>query len=193
MYSQYPYKIILGSSSPRRLELLSKLGFEFTVDKKDFNEESILLTNPIESALKIAKSKSDLYTFDKYSKPTMIITADTIVAIDNKILGKPANEQDAFRMLKLLSNKWHQVITGVCIKTMNNQNIFHSITKVHFTAITEQEINYYINQFKPFDKAGSYGIQEWIGLGFIDKIEGSYSNVVGLPTELLLFNLKKYL
>ncbi len=193
MYSDYPYKIILASASPRRQELLKLLGFNFDVEIKSIDEEIIENLSPTEVALDIAIKKSEAFNIENYDKNTLIITADTVVAVDNKILGKPKNAKEAFEMLNQLSDKTHEVITGICIKTNDFTDIFSSKTYVTFCKISKSEINYYIEHYKPFDKAGSYGIQEWIGLGFISSINGSYTNVVGLPTDLILRKLKGYL
>lgn len=136
----------------------------------------------------LASHKADAYTEDL--KNEVLITADTIVCLGERILNKPADTSEAFEMLRALSGKHHEVITGVCILTKNSKTIFHDVTKVYFKKLSEEEIKYYIEHYMPFDKAGAYGIQEWIGMIGIEKIEGSYFNVVGLPVQKLYTYLK---
>ena len=183
------YKIILGSSSIRRQELLRKLNFEFTIISPPFQEEIIPYElSRTEIAEQIALQKAN--QFIDINDNEIVITADTIVWIDNKILGKPKDYADAFAMLKLLSGKSHYVITGVCIKLKDKTKLFHSETLVTFTEINNEEINYYIKNYQPYDKAGAYGIQEWIGKIGIETISGCYYNVMGLPINKLYQELK---
>ena len=184
------YNIILGSNSPRRKKILEKMGLKVNVITSDIDEsysENIKLDKvPIYLAKKKYKAlKHKIKTHD------ILITADTIVLFNNKILSKPINKEDAKKTLLQLSSNTHQVITGVCITTINKKISFSSTTEVTFNKIDEGEIEFYINNYKPFDKAGSYGIQEWIGLIGIKEIKGSYSNVVGLPSSRLYHELKK--
>ena len=178
-------KIILASQSPRRYELLKGLGLDFDVLSSIETDESFpdnMKTDEVPVYLAKKKAK----TFEKFiDAKTILITADTIVSLNRKILNKPANKQEAENMLKQLSGNSHVVITGVCIKSLQNQKCFSSSTVVYFNDLTDHEINYYIDEFKPFDKAGGYGIQEWIGYIGIKKIEGSYYNVMGLPVQKL--------
>lgn len=185
MYRNYPYRIILASASPRRKELLQQLGFSFSVEIKSVDETPIPTHTPIEAALHIASEKMNAFCLDYFPDNTLIVTADTVVAVDDEILGKPSSHYDAKLMLQKLSGREHQVITAVCLKSSAKSTTFYDVTTVCFSEISEEEIEYYIQNYQPFDKAGSYGIQEWIGLGFIASINGSYTNVVGLPTEKL--------
>ncbi len=182
-------KIILGSKSPRREQLFKELGLDFEIQiKNDIDETIPPGLSRQESAIFPAKTKAD--AFPEIEKDTILITADTIVCIDEKILTKPDDFDDAVDMLRTLSNEKHQVITGVCIKTHNKEITFADTTDVYFNKLTEEEIEYYINKYKPYDKAGAYGIQEWIGYIGISKIEGSYFNVVGLPIQKIYTKLK---
>lgn len=184
-------RIILASGSPRRQEYMQMLGFPFQIEIASVEEvyPSHLKAEEITNYLAILKATPFQ---NKIQEGEIVITCDTIVWLDNQALGKPKNTEDAFFMLKRLSGNTHEVITSVCITTQDNQDVFHEKTKVTFISLTDEEINYYINEFKPFDKAGAYGIQEWIGIVGIDKIEGSYANVVGLPVALVYQKLKKY-
>lgn len=185
MYRNYPYNIVLASASPRRKELLHQLGFNFTIDVKEVDETPSMEISPAEVAIRIASKKMDAFCFDFLPDNTLVITADTVVALDQKILGKPGSHYDAKLMLQSLSGRSHDVITAVCLKSKSKSFTFFETTTVDFAEISDSEIDYYIQNFQPFDKAGSYGIQEWIGVGFISSIKGSYTNVVGLPTEKL--------
>ncbi len=186
-------RLVLASNSPRRKEMLKNLKLSFIVKVKNTPEESFpekLKKEEIPEYLSI--KKASFYTDEINQPDTILITADTIVYCDNHILGKPKNYEEAFAMLKLLSGKSHEVITGVAITSINKQKVFHSITKVFFKNLANDEIDYYIKTFKPYDKAGAYGIQEWIGMVGIEKIEGSYYNVVGLPVQKLFTELTKF-
>ncbi len=185
------YNIILASQSPRRQELLKELGLEFSIlVKKNIDESYPKGLNSTEIALYLAEHKASYYIED-LKQNDLLITADTIVCYNNKILNKPANYEEAKEMLKLLSGNKHQVITGVCLRTKQQSKTFAVSTDVYFNNISEQEIDFYINNYKPYDKAGAYGIQEWIGYIAVKKIEGSYFNVVGLPVQYLYEELKK--
>jgi len=175
--------IILASKSPRRKELLALLDLEFTVEVCEVDEVFPDNLEVTEVAEYLAKLKSSAFTDIK--KEQLIITADTVVVLDEQILGKPKNKIEATTMLQSLSNRSHRVITGVCIKSSGKTISFSNTTKVYFKELRASEIDYYIENYKPFDKAGSYGIQEWIGAIGITKIEGSYFNVVGLPIQEL--------
>jgi len=175
--------IILASKSPRRKELLELLDLNFTVEAPKVNEvfpESLEVDKVAEY---LADLKADAFT--NIPTDTVVITADTVVILDEQILGKPKNKTEATKMLHSLSNRSHKVMTGVCIKSKDKTVSFSNTTKVFFKELTSSEIEYYIENYKPFDKAGSYGIQEWIGAIGITKIEGSYFNVVGLPIQEL--------
>lgn len=185
------YKIVLASNSPRRKELLGGLGLPFEVRTKQGIDESYPEgLNGEQIALHISKKKAEAYKCDM-ADDELIITADTIVYVDGEVLGKPKDKDDARRMFKLMSGKEHQVITGVCVVTKEKTVQFASVTDVTFTQLDDEEIDYYINNYKPYDKAGAYGIQEWIGYVGITGIRGSYFNVVGLPVQRLYTALKQ--
>lgn len=182
-------KILLASQSPRRKELLSGLGFEFEVVKIDCEEivpEDIAVEA---SAAYLSELKSN--AFRQLEENEVLLTADTVVAVDNQFLGKPENKEDARKMLKLLSGKTHQVYTGITIKTSDKTITQTDVADVEFDVITDDEADYYINQYKPFDKAGSYGIQEWLGMAKIKNIKGSFYTIMGLPTHLVYKILKE--
>lgn len=186
------YKIILASKSPRRHELFSLLRIPYnTTVIGGISESYPDDMNPEFVPQFLSEQKAKVYL--KFFKgEELIITADTIVIAENKILGKPKDEKDAIRMLQHLSDKTHKVITGVSITTQHKQISFSDTTEVKFSKLTEEEIKYYIGNFRPFDKAGSYGIQEWIGAIGVEWIKGSYYNVMGLPLQVLYKNLKSF-
>jgi septum formation protein len=177
------YQVILASGSPRRQQFFKDLDIDFTIQLKEVEEvyPKELKGGEITDFLADLKSKA----FTNLSENDVLITSDTIVWLDGKALGKPTDEVDAFTMLRALSGKKHEVITSISIKSKHFQKIINDTTIVSFNNITDDEINYYIKNYKPFDKAGGYGIQEWIGFIAIDNIEGSYFNVVGLPVHKL--------
>jgi len=177
------HTIILASSSPRRQQFFRELDLDFVIQIKEVEEiyPKELERTEITDFLADLKSKP----FTNLSKNDLLITSDTIVWLHDKALGKPKNEDEAFTMLKELSGKKHEVITSISIKSVAFQKIINDITTVYFKEITDEEINYYIKNHKPFDKAGAYGIQEWLGFIAIHKMEGSYFNVVGLPIHKL--------
>jgi len=176
--------LILGSKSPRRKELLEGLGLTFETRVKEVEETFSIDIDQYKVAEFLANKKANAFT-NELTKEDIIITSDTIVLCDGEILGKPNDAKDAFEMLTKLSGKSHQVITGVCLKSIEKTITFSDTTKVWFKSLTSDEINFYIKTYQPFDKAGSYGIQEWIGYVGIEKIEGTYFNVMGLPVNLL--------
>lgn len=182
---------ILASQSPRRSQLLKQIGIDFKVEIPDVDESFPLDIAPIKVPEYLAELKATkiVNTF----ADSIIIAADTIVLLNNEILGKPQNEEHAFEMLSKLSNNMHQVITGVCIKKGTNTILFSEITEVYFKKLTTEQIKYYITNYKPFDKAGSYAIQEWIGMIAIKKINGDYYNVMGLPLCTLMTHLETFL
>ena len=186
------YNFILGSNSPRRKELLKEIGLDFSVYpsniEENFNEDIKLKDVPVFLAEKKANAIKN-----KLKENDILITADTTVIHNNELLSKPENILQAKEMLNKLSGKSHKVITGVCLLSKNKKCTFSCETIVTFNNLEIKEIEFYINKFKPFDKAGSYGIQEWIGLIGIEKIEGSYTNVVGLPASMLYTKLKKFI
>ena len=177
------YKLILASNSPRRKELLAGLGVPFEVRVLQDIDEHYPENLPVnEVARYIAKEKADAYR-RIVAADELIITADTVVIVDDEILGKPVDEADAVRMLKLLSGRTHQVTTGVCLLTAEKERCFDVTTDVTFKALTDEEIHYYVDRYRPFDKAGAYGIQEWIGYIGVTGLNGSYYNVMGLPVQ----------
>ncbi|MGZ3889428.1 MAG: Maf-like protein [Mucilaginibacter sp.] len=182
-------KVILASKSPRRQELLRLMDIDFRIVLKDVDESYPDNLSPEEIAIYIAEKKAK--AFNESVDDEIVLTADTIVSIDGLILGKPETTDDAFRMLQTLSGKVHRVITGVCLLYKHKHNLFHDVSEVFFRKLTDEEIRFYVDKYQPLDKAGAYGIQEWIGLIGIDRINGSYTNVVGLPTEKLYQQLKR--
>lgn len=181
----YPdYSYVLGSKSPRRQQLLAGMGLPFTVRISDTDEDFPAALGMTEIPVYIAEKKADSL-LPGMTADEVVITADTIVWLRGEVLGKPGDADHARDILRKLSNNTHQVITGVCLRTTNRQRSFFSVTEVEFRKLSEQEITYYIESCHPFDKAGAYGIQEWIGLTGITKITGSYFNVVGLPVHQL--------
>jgi len=183
------YKIILGSKSPRRRELLKALDIDFEVKDIDI-QENYPADLPVKKIPEyIAKQKADACKIFLEAN-TILITADTIVAHNGKVFGKPKDENEAKMMLKTLANAAHEVITGVCITTLKGQKSFSDTTKVTFSDMDDAEIDYYIKKYKPFDKAGGYGIQEWIGFACAEKIDGSFYNVMGLPIQKIYEELK---
>lgn len=186
------YKLILSSNSPRRKELLSGLGIPFQVRIIDDIDESYPADlNSLEVASYISKKKSEAYK-TTLQDDEIVITADTVVLCEDEILGKPKDEEEAYKMLETLSGKVHQVITGVTIALKDKEKTFSVVTDVTFKALSSQEINYYIKTYKPFDKAGAYGIQEWIGYIGVTSLQGSYFNVMGLPVQRIYEELKTY-
>jgi septum formation protein len=185
------YKFILASKSPRRQYLLKELGLEFEVRTKEVDESFPKILEAQEIPLYLCEKKADAFE-EELSENTIVITADTIVWIDGQVLNKPEDRVDAVRMLNLLSGKMHEVYTGVCLRSKSKKKTFHALTKVYFKTLSQQEIDYYVDNFQPYDKAGAYGAQEWIGYIAIDKIEGTYFNVMGLPLRELYEELLKF-
>ena len=187
------YHILLGSKSPRRRELLNQLRIPFTVVTIGGLEETYPDTLRKEEIPQfLANQKADAY-LDSMHDNDMVITADTLVILDDKVLGKPKDMPQAIAMLMELSGKVHKVVSGVCISTKMKRVSFSSVTEVRFSNITEEEARYYVENFLPLDKAGAYGIQEWIGCVAVEWIEGSYYNVMGLPVNQLYRELKSFI
>ena len=184
------HRIILASGSPRRQQFLKELDVDFEIQLKDIEEIYPEHLQAEEITNFLAKLKASAFALD-LDDNDILITSDTIVWLNNKALGKPKDYDDAFEMLTEMSGTTHKVITSVCLKTTDKEIIFYEETLVTFTKLSSDEIKYYLNNYKPFDKAGSYGIQEWIGLVAIEKIEGSYANVVVLQTHRLYEELMK--
>jgi septum formation protein len=184
------YKLILASGSPRRQQFFRDLELDFEIRLKEIEEiypaglKAAEITNYL-AELKASAFESEL------KENEILITSDTIVWLNEKALGKPKDKQDAFEILKSLSNTTHEVITSVCFKTNSKTHLLHDITKVTFNELSDESILYYIDNFKPYDKAGAYGIQEWIGFIAVSKIEGSYANVMGLPVHKVYDYLSK--
>lgn len=192
MLNKLPYNIILGSQSPRRQELLHGLDVNFTVNVIAGLEENYPATlQGEEIPMFLAQQKADAYR-NTLTPQDMLITADTIVWLDGIVYGKPKDEADAKKMLRALSGKTHDVITGVCVTTTERQETFAAISKVTFASFSDDEINYYIEKYRPMDKAGSYGVQEWIGYIGVEHIDGSFYNVMGLPVQRLYTLLKNW-
>lgn len=181
-------KIILASQSPRRKEILEMAAIEFDIHLANIDELIDENLSPIENVVSLAKQKAKAVLSHYENK--IVLAADTIVLLENEIIGKPKDEKNAFEILKKLSGKKHEVITGVCIARSEKEESFYDITSVYFNQISDEEINFYIKNYKPFDKAGAYAIQEWIGAVAISKIDGCYYNVVGLPISKVVEVLK---
>lgn len=185
------YKVILASNSPRRKELLAGLGVDYEVRTLPDVDESYPETlQGADIPLYIAKEKADAYVA-MMQPGELMITADTIVWLDGKVLGKPRDREDALQMLRTMSGRTHEVFTGVCITTTGWQRSFTAQTEVRFATLSEEEIAYYVDNFQPMDKAGAYGVQEWIGFIGVENISGSYYNIMGLPVQKLYRELLK--
>ena len=186
------FEIILASASPRRKQLLDELGIKFRVQIKEI-DENFPAGYPVDKVAQyLSEIKAAAFPTNEMKPNTLIITADTIVTLGKTILGKPSNYQGAAKMLRNLSGKKHSVITGVTLRTKNKRQSFSVNTDVYFKTLTNNEIDFYITNYKPYDKAGGYGIQEWIGQIAIKRIDGSYFNVMGLPTHKLYKELLKF-
>jgi septum formation protein len=186
------YRIILASRSPRRQQLLRDLGLEFDVVIKEYSETYPENLNGEEIARYVARQKAISFR-NEISDNEIVIAADTIVWCNNMVLGKPLNYEDAIRILKEISGNTHEVITGVSLFSLSGEVTFSESTKVTFEPLSDEEIVYYVDKFKPYDKAGAYGIQEWIGIIACSHIDGSYFNVVGLPVQRLYAELQKFI
>lgn len=185
------YKIVLASNSPRRKELLSGLGVDYVVKTlPDVDETYPQGLNEEDIAKHIARGKAEAYR-EVMNDDELVITADTIVWLEGTVMGKSKDEEDAREMLRRLSGRTHQVVTGVCLTTTSMQKTFATVTDVTFSNLTEEEIDYYVTRYRPMDKAGSYGVQEWIGFVGVENLSGSYFNVMGLPIQRLYTELKK--
>ena len=185
------YNYILASKSPRRNQLLKSLGIKFEVKIKEVEEKYPDNLTKEEIPVFLAELKTKPFLID-LRENDLVITADTIVWLDGKVLGKPKNKPEAIQMLQQLSGNEHQVISGVCLTTIHKKKSFCSISNVQLKSLTHSEIEYYVSEFKPFDKAGAYGIQEWIGSIGITHIEGSFYNIMGLPIQRLYDEIQKF-
>lgn len=186
------YQLILASGSPRRQQFFRDLDLDFEIRLKDIEEIYPENLQGVEITNFLAELKANAFDGEIASNE-ILVTSDTIVWLNGKALGKPKDYNDAFAILKSLSNATHEVITSVCFKSVTKMETIFEVTKVTFGILTDEDIHYYLNHYRPFDKAGAYGIQEWIGLIGISKIEGSYTNVVGLPTEKVHQYLNNYI
>ena len=183
--------IILASGSPRRQQFFKEMDLHYTIRLKEIEEIYPEYLQAEEITNFLAELKANAFE-NELKENDVLVTSDTIVWLNGKALGKPKDYDDAFQMLQQLANQTHEVITSVCLKSMDKTEVFHCVTKVTFANLSDEAIRYYLDNYQPFDKAGSYGIQDWIGLVGISKIEGSYTNVVGLPTEILFQKLMNY-
>ena len=183
--------IILASGSPRRQQFFKEMDLHYTIRLKEIEEIYPEYLQAEEITNFLAELKASAFE-NELKENDVLVTSDTIVWLNGKALGKPKDYDDAFQMLQQLANQTHEVITSVCLKSIDKTEVFHCVTKVTFSNLSDEAIKYYLDSYQPFDKAGSYGIQDWIGLIGISKIEGSYTNVVGLPTEMLFQKLMNY-
>jgi septum formation protein len=187
----FPYQIILGSNSPRRQELLKSLGFNFLIKPINADESFPANLQAEDIPLYLAEKKADAYP-DDLTENQILITSDTIVWCEGKVYNKPENFVEGKRMLEALSGKMHEVYTAICLKSGNKQTTFFDVSKVYFKKFKPEEIEYYLINYKPYDKAGAYGVQDWLGYIGIEKIEGSFYNVMGLPVKELYDELIKF-
>jgi len=185
------YDLILASQSPRRQQLLSDLGLKFSVQSMDIAEDFPPRLSMTEVPVYLAELKANAFR-PQLKDNQLVITADTIVWLEGEVMNKPVDYADGFRMLRNLSGKKHQVITGVCLLTKVKKVSFYALTDVWFKELSDEEIAHYLNVYKPYDKAGAYGIQEWIGYIGIHRIEGSFFNVMGLPVQSVYEHLKNF-
>ena len=187
------YRLILASQSPRRRQLLSDAGLEFTLADRFECDETFPQDMPAEDVAEyLSRLKSEAYP-EPLAEGDILLTADTVVIADNRVLGKPSDRAEAIEMISSLSGCDHEVITGCTLRTATRQRSFSVRSKVHFRALDREEIEYYVDCYRPFDKAGAYGIQEWIGYVGIEGIEGSFYNVMGLPVQRLYSILKEFI
>ena len=187
----FPYTLVLASGSPRRRALIEKMMLPFRIDKVDVEEVYPEGMSPEEVVLFLSALKSEAYSGLKPDE--LLVTADTLVSLGGTIIEKPADADDAKRMLKMLSGKVHDVFSGVALRKGTEQRLLYEQTRVFFRELSAAEIAYYVEAFQPFDKAGAYGVQEWIGMVGVEKMEGDFYNVMGLPVQRLYAELKKWL
>ncbi|MDR1055252.1 MAG: Maf family nucleotide pyrophosphatase [Prevotellaceae bacterium] len=187
------YNVILATRSPRRRELFKGLDIPFSIAPNyDINETPPTSMRLLDVPSYLAESKSDQYP-KPLAENDILITADTLVVCDNELMGKPMDRKDAIRMLHKLSNNKHEVLTGVCIRTTDKKRMFDVSTYVYFRRLKKSEIEYYVDNYQPYDMAGSYGVQEWLGYIAVERIEGSYYNVMGLPVQRLYAELMEFM
>ena len=187
------YNLLLGSKSPRRQELLKALGLHYSLIELDVDEIYPPHLQGAEIARFLCELKADAYKADLLPTDSILVTADTIVWLDGKYIGKPSGKDEAIAMLQQLSGKQHSVYSGICLKSSTRKTVFHAHTLVNFRELKQEEIEYYVDHYKPFDKAGSYGIQDWIGYIGITGIEGCYYNVMGFPVQMFYEELEKFI
>jgi septum formation protein len=185
-------KIILASKSPRRRQLLEQAGFHFEVKTQD-TPEDYPANLPVEEVAPYLAEKKALASANLIGEGEVLLTADSVVILNGKIYEKPQDRSDAHRILRELSGQKHRVITGVCLMDASRKRVFAGVSDVQFEPLTEEEIIHYVDAYEPYDKAGSYAIQEWIGLCKISKIEGTYANIMGLPVDLVYQELQAFL
>ena len=178
-------RLLLASKSPRRRQLLAETGLPVECVSIDVDEHIDSPLSPADVAEHLARRKAAAFPQDKIDADCVLVTADTTVVLDGHVLGKPANRDEAMTMLHRLAGRQHTVYTGVCLRSRNDEVSFTESTEVHFRQLTDEEIAHYVDTYKPYDKAGAYGIQEWIGMVGISRIEGCYYNVMGLPVARL--------
>ncbi len=190
--SNFPFRVILASQSPRRQMLLKETGLDFEIQVKPTAEDYPEGLQREEIALYVSRKKAEAFDLSEYGENTLLITADTIVWLNGECIGKPGDEKEAVQMLSKLSGNMHTVSTGVCLVSLNKYREFYVNTDVYFRKLKDEEIAYYVETWRPFDKAGAYGIQEWIGYVGVNRIEGSYFNVMGLPVQRLYCELRSF-
>lgn len=186
------YDVILASKSPRRQELLAGMGVKFRVMTRDVVEDYPPSLPAVDVPAFLSRKKASAFEINELPENYLVIASDTVVIIDNQILGKPKDADDATRMLRLLSGQTHKVVSGVTIKTKDVTETFSAVSDVTFNILNDNEIHFYIEKYRPFDKAGAYGVQEWIGYIGVSAVKGSFYNVMGLPTQMLYQTLKKF-
>ncbi|MCQ2314868.1 MAG: Maf family nucleotide pyrophosphatase [Bacteroidales bacterium] len=186
------YDVILASKSPRRQELLAGMGVKFRVMTRDVVEDYPPSLPAVDVPAFLSRKKASAFEINELPENYLVIASDTVVIIDNQILGKPKDTDDATRMLRLLSGQTHKVVSGVTIKTKDVTETFSAVSDVTFNILNDNEIHFYIEKYRPFDKAGAYGVQEWIGYIGVSAVKGSFYNVMGLPTQMLYQTLKKF-
>ncbi len=186
-----PFSLVLASNSPRRQQLLAEMDLPFVVMTAEVDESFPAEMPALEVAAYLSKKKSMSFDIEKLPSHFLLITADTVVVVEDKILNKASNPEEALEMLSLLSGKTHQVVTGVCLRWGDTMTVFSEVSEVKFAELTQAEMLWYVDKYRPFDKAGAYGIQEWIGYIGIESVKGSYYNVMGLPTHRLFQALKR--
>lgn len=186
------YDVILASKSPRRQELLAGMGVKFRVMTRDVVEDYPPSLPAVDVPAFLSRKKASAFEINELPENYLVIASDTVVIIDNQILGKPKDADDATRMLRLLSGQTHKVVSGVTIKTKDVTETFSAVSDVTFNILNDNEIHFYIEKYRPFDKAGAYGVQEWVGYIGVSAVKGSFYNVMGLPTQMLYQTLKKF-